>query len=237
MTRLIQISRRSFAITLAAFGLTITAHAVNPPELDKALRQMDAASTQFRSAEANFKWDFYERVVKDTTSNTGTIYFLRKGASTDMGAQIVAPAKKTIAYSGGSLQLYDLSIDQITNISAGSNRGQIESFLTLGFGGSGKDLEKAWTITYQGNEAVQDGSNTVQTSKLDLIPKDPSVKNMFTHVTIWVDPARAITYKQFFETPSGDSRTTYFTDIRYNKSVDTKKYAIHKTSKTTVVNR
>jgi len=237
MTRLIQISRRSFAINLAALALTISAHAANPPELDKTLRQMDAASTQFRSAEANFKWDFYERVVKDTTSNTGTIYFLRKGASTDMGAQIVAPAKKTIVYSGGSLQLYDLSIDQITNLSAGSNRGQYESFLTLGFGGSGKDLEKAWTITYQGTEAVQDGSNTVQAAKLDLIPKDPGVKNMFTHVTIWVDPARAVTYKQFFETPSSDSRTAYFTNIRYNKSIDTKKYAIHKTSKTTVVNR
>ncbi len=48
-----------------------------PGHLDGVLRQMDEASTKFVSAEANFRWDLYERVVKETTTQTGTIYFKR----------------------------------------------------------------------------------------------------------------------------------------------------------------
>ena len=33
--------------------------------------------------------------------------------------------------------------------------------MTLGFGGSGTDLAKAWTITDQGSESLSDGSKTV----------------------------------------------------------------------------
>ena len=37
-------------------------------ELQKVLRQLDAASATFKSAEADFKWDFYEKIVRETTT-------------------------------------------------------------------------------------------------------------------------------------------------------------------------
>ncbi len=43
--------------------------------LDEVLRQMDAASLKFQSAEANFRWDLYDHLVKETTTQTGTIFF------------------------------------------------------------------------------------------------------------------------------------------------------------------
>jgi hypothetical protein len=77
----------------------------------------------------------------------------------------------------------------------------------------------------------------VTTTKLNLVSKDPGVRNMFTHIIIWVDPARGISLKQEFFTPSEDTRTTFFTDIRYNQSVNTKPYAIKTDKKTTVDRR
>jgi outer membrane lipoprotein-sorting protein len=106
----------------------------------------------------------------------------------------------------------------------------VESFLTLGFGGSGTALEKQWTITSQGTETI-DG---VQTAKLDLVPKQESVKNTFTHAVIWVDPARGVSLKQQFFTPSGDQRINLYTNIKLNGKVDTKPFEIKTTSKTTV---
>ena len=44
--------------------------------------------------------------------------------------------------------------------------------------------------------------------------------------------ARGISLKQQFVTPSGDSKTTYFTNIRYNQKVDTNAFAIKTNSKT-----
>ena len=206
-------------------------------ELDSVLRQMDQASARFKSAEADFRWDIYERVVKETTTQTGTIYFIKNGSGLQMGAKIAPPAAKLIEYKNGGLKLFEPGSDHLTLLSAGNNKAQYESFLTLGFGGSGTDLAKAWTITDMGTEPINDGAKTVTTTKLNLVSKDPGVRNMLTHIIIWVDPARGISLKQEFFTPSEDTRTTFFTDIRYNQSVNTKPYAIKTDKKTTVDRR
>jgi outer membrane lipoprotein-sorting protein len=205
-------------------------------DLDAVLRQMDQASTRFKSAEASFRWDLYERVVKETTTQNGTIYFLKNGSGLQMGAKISPPSAKFIEYKDGSLRLFDPGSDHLTLLSAGNNKAQYESFLTLGFGGSGTDLAKAWDITDLGTEPISDGTKTVATTKLNLVSKDASVRNMFTHIIIWVDPTRGISLKQEFFTPSEDTRTTFFTDIRYNRSVNTNPYAI-KTDKKTSYDR
>ena len=40
---------------------------------------------------------------------------------------------------------------------------------------------------------------------------------MFTHITIWIDPARAISLKQIFFQESGDTRTATYSNIQMNQ--------------------
>jgi outer membrane lipoprotein-sorting protein len=200
-----------------------------PGHLDGVLRQMDAASLKFQSAEATFRWDLYERVVKQTTTQTGTIYFKKQGTTTVMGAKVEQPSVKIIEFRNGIVRLFEPGTDHLTIIDATKNKAQFESFLTVGFGGSGKDLAKAWTISDLGDEVI-DG---VQTAKLDLVAKDPAVRNNCTHMTIWVDPVRGIQLKQSLYMPSEDYRTAVYTDIKYNQKVDEKPYQIKTDSKTT----
>jgi outer membrane lipoprotein-sorting protein len=205
----------ALALTLAPASL----HAQpKPGHLDEVLRQMDAASLKFESAEANFRWDLYERVVKETTTQTGTIFFAKQKGSTVL-----------IEFRNSVLRMFDPTSDHLTIVNTANNKAQVESFLTVGFGGSGKDLAAAWTISDLGDEVV-DG---VKTAKLDLVPKDPAVRNNCTHMTIWVDPVRGIELKQSLYMPSEDYRTAVYTDIKYNLKVDEKPYQIKTDSKTT----
>ena len=217
---------------LAAIALLIAPWALyaqaKPGELDQAIRQMDAASTRFKSAEADFQWDFYELVVKETTTQHGSIYFKKNGSKLEMGAKILPPGARFISYKDGKLALFDPGTKDLKLFSAGQNRGQYESFLTLGFGGSGSDLVKAWTVSYLGTESISDGSTNIPTAKLDLVSKDANVRNMFSHVVIWVDLNRDISLKQQFFTPSGDYRTATYNHIRYNQPVNTKPYEYKK---------
>ncbi|HEX7159563.1 MAG TPA: outer membrane lipoprotein-sorting protein [Edaphobacter sp.] len=229
---------RRFSIALLAATLTSLPSSAQPKpgELDAVLRQMDAASAKFNSAQADFRWDFFELVVKETTSQNGTIFFLKNGGKLEMGAKIQPPQAKLVEYRNGIVRMFDPVSNHLTVLNGTRNRAQYESFLTLGFGGSGSDLAKAWTITDGGAETLNDGAKQIETRKLDLVSKDPTVRNTFTHITIWVDPARAISLKQQFFTPAGDYRTAVYTNIRYNQPVDTKPFAIKTNSKTTVEN-
>jgi outer membrane lipoprotein-sorting protein len=227
---------RAACLTLALAALTGVAYhpaSAQSADLDKVLAQMDAASAKFQSAQADFEWDQYEKIVDDHDLQGGTIYFERKDATTQMAAHITKPDDKVVVYKGGELQFYQPKIDQITIFSAGVNRSQYESFLTLGFGGSGKDLAANWNITYQGSETIAG----TQTAKLDLVPKQASVKSMFEHVTIWVDPARAISLRQQFFEPSGDVRTATYSNIKYNEKVPATAFTIKTTSKTQIVRK
>jgi len=201
---------------------------VKPGELDQALRQMDTASTRFKSAEADFQKGFYERVVKETTTQHGDIYFKKNGSKLEMGGKIQPPGARFFSYKDGKLALFDPGTKDLKVFNAGDKKGQYEGFLTLGFGGSGSELAKAWTITDLGVEQLSDGSATIPTTKLDLVSKDPNVRNMFSHVVIWVDLNRAVSLKQQFFTPSGDYQTAVYTNIRYNQPVNTKPYEYKK---------
>ena len=206
-------------------------------DLNHVLAEMDASAAKFRSAQANFQWDQFEMVVQSTDTQTGVIYYEGSGDHTRVALDIEKadgqPAKKTIVYSGGVLQFYQPQIDQMTVFHTRDKQSQYESYLTLGFGGSGSDLKKSWDITYQGMETI-DG---VETAKLDLVSKDAGVRANFSHVTIWVDPTRDVSLKQILYEPSGDTRTAYYKDIQYNKKISSSVFKIKTDSKTQVVQK
>jgi len=213
------------------------------PQLTYVLKQMDTASAKFQRATADFQWDYYEKIVHDTTTQKGTVYFERQGATTNFGAVLVDPAAttkskivKVIQYQAGIVQMFDTGVDQITVLHQGANQSEIESFLTLGFGGSGSDLAKSWDIADLGPETLTDNGQPVKVEKLDLVGKDADSRKNFSHVTIWVDPTRAVSLKQIFYTATGNYRTATYANIKVNGNVHKDQFAIKKDKNTTIVN-
>ena len=204
----------------------VIAAQAKPSGLKAVLDQMDAASAKFRSAEADVRKEQFEKIVSDTTVEAGKVYFIRNGNATQMGAKFDPPNAQTFEYKNGTLTLYTASTNQLKTYSAGKNQALAQTILALGFGGSGRDLDANWKIADQGQEEMSDGSKKVAVEKLDLVSKDESVRNTYTHITIWIDLERDISLKQVAFAPSGDTDTTSYTNIRLNQPVDTKPFAI-----------
>ena len=104
---------------------------------------MDTAATNFRTTEASFAWDQYQKVINETETQKGKIYFRRQGKEIQMFADVTEPDAKSVLFTGGKIQLYQPKIDQVTEYTTGKNRSDLESYLVLGFGGSGHDLLKS----------------------------------------------------------------------------------------------
>jgi outer membrane lipoprotein-sorting protein len=218
---------------IAGCGMQTVAAQANPTRLDTVLSQMDTASKNFQSALADVRQQIFTKVVQDTETQTGQVYFLRKGGSMLMGMKMSAPDAKpgsppaqVVEFKDGKLRIYNPGINHVDEYSTAGHQAMAETFLTLGFGGSGADLKKAWTIDDQGPEQMSDGNKTIPVEKLDLISKDTDMRKNFTHITIWVDPTRAVSLKQVIFFPKGDTRTEFYTNIRPNQSIDTAAFAI-----------
>ena len=203
----------------------------NSGGLDRVLAQMDTAAKNFRSTEASFVWDQYQKVIDETDTQKGRIYFRRQDRETQMSADIAEPDKKYIVYSNGKVQVYQPKIDQVTEYNPGKNRSDLESFLVLGFGGSGQDLLKSYDVKYQGAEAV----GGVQAAKLELIPKSAKLRNNISRILLWIDPARGVSVQQQFFEPGGDYRLARYSEIQLNQKLPDSAFKLKTTGKTKIV--
>lgn len=202
-----------------------------PQDLKSLLAEMDQAATTFKSAQADFDWDQYQRVVEEHDVQKGQIYFRKNKGGVDAAVKIVSPEPKQVLFKDGKLSLYQPKIDQVTEYKAGQNRAEVESFMSLGFGASGTDLAKNYEINLQGWETV-DG---VRTARLDLTPKQEKVKSSLSHVLLWMDPKRNVSIKQQFFEPSGDYRLTHYTNIKVNSKIADDVFRLKTTSRTKIV--
>lgn len=203
-----------------------------PAAVDSVLDQMDHAAAGFRSAQADLASTQYQKVVDETDVQKGKAYFRRTGKSgLEMALDITAPDKKYVLLKDDKVRLYQPNIDQVTEYNVAKNRSDVEGMFALGFGGRGHDLLKTFGVRFVGNEMVEG----VRTAKLELSPKTDKIRNMFSMITLWVDPERGISLQQRFDEPSGDYRLAQYTNIKLNQRVSDDVFKLKTTSRTKVV--
>ena len=218
-------------IALAGWLFLCTAALAQAQNLESVLNSMDQAAANFHSAQCDFVWDQYQKVVDDHDFQKGTMYFRRQGDDVEMAADITSPDKKYVLFSKGVVSYYQPSIDQVTEYNAGKNKADFESFLALGFGGRGHDLSKSYDVSYGGTEQVEG----VNTAKLVLTPKSQRVRSLFQTITLWIDLARGVSVQQRFDEPSGDYRVTKYSNIQINHKMSGDVFKLKTTGHTKVV--
>lgn len=200
--------------------------------LQQILAQMDRTAANFHTTDASFVWEQYQKVVDETDTQKGKVYFRRTGNEIQMVADISDPtAPKYVLFSDSKVQVYQPRIDQVTVYNTGKDRAAFESFLVLGFGGSGQDMLKSFNVTYAGTDKVGD----IDTAKLDLVPKSEKVRNTFSHIVLWIDPARGVSVQQQFFAPDGDYRLAKYSDIHLNEKIADTVFKLKTTNKTKLV--
>jgi outer membrane lipoprotein-sorting protein len=220
--------KKYIAVAFVVLALALAAHAQN---LEGVLNSMDKAAAGFKTAQTDFVWDQFEKVVGEHDYQKGVMYFRRQGDDVQMAADITSPDKKYVLFTGGMVSVYVPKAGQVTEYNAGKNKADFETFLVLGFGGRGHDLAKSFDVKYSGMEQVQG----VNAAKLDLTPKSQKVANMFQTITLWIDPARGVSVQQLFTEKSGDYRLAKYSNIQLNPKLPNDVFKLKTSGKVTYV--
>ena len=233
-------SARKLIVAVSIVLLLLTARAgfaapADEMAKDAVLRRLDVAAANFHSTSADFEFDTVETdPIPDKDVQKGTVYYARKGNAFQMAAHIHELngkiSSKVYSYASGVLNLYEKLTNQVTRFSKVS---QYESYLMLGFGASGKDLEEKWEIKYLGPETL----TGVKTEKLELVAKDLSVRKNLPKVTIWVDTDRAVSLKQVFNEGPSQYRVCVYFNIRTNQPLPADAFTFKTDKQTVLVNR
>jgi outer membrane lipoprotein-sorting protein len=201
-------------------------------QLNTVLTRMDQTAQKFRTTQADFTWDQYQKVVDETETQKGTLYFRRAKDGIEMAAQITEPNKKYVLFNDSKVRMYEPPpLDRETIYNTGRNKADVESFMVLGFGGGGHALLKSFDVRYLGADEAQG----VKTDKLELVPKSQRTRNTFAQILLWIDLARGVSVQQKLLSPEGDYRLAKYSNIQLNPKIPDDVFKLKTTDKTTRV--
>ena len=202
--------------------------------LETVLATMNQTSTGFKSAQGDFEFETYQKLVDEKDTQKGRIYFRKNKpgkAGVDAAFDIEGPAPKQVVYTDGKLRIFEKKINQVTERAVGKNKQDVEAFLSLGFGASGAELQRDYEVKLDGWETV-DG---VQTAKLDLTPKNPKLLQTYNKIILWIDPERDVLLKQQFFERSGDYRLAHYSNMKLNQKVSEEAFRLKTNGNTKTV--
>ena len=221
-----------FAAALALVLLPARgAFAATQDDLKSVLDRLNAAAANFHTVSADVEFDTIETdPVPDTDVQKGVVYYDRRNGAVQMGVHMSEhnrkPSGKAYTYIGGVFKLFEPGIDQVTTY---AKAAKYESYINLGFGASGRDLQAKWDIKDLGPETM----GGVKTEKLELVAKDQDVRKNVSKVTIWLDPDRAVSLKQVFTLSSTSNYVATYSNFKFNQPVPADAFTF-KTDKQTV---
>lgn len=227
---------RLLLVCLLAIAAAPARPAFAAGDLKATLAKLDAAASRFHTVSADFEFDSIQtEPVPDKDVQRGVVYYRREGSDFQMGVHIDTVngqniRKVLVCCQNGTIQLYEEKLNQVTTL---NKLNQFESYFSVGFGSSGKELAAKWNITDEGPETL-DG---VKTEKLAMVPKDPAVRRNVPEVTLWMDLNRAVSLKQVFDEGEGQSRVATYWNVKMNESLPHDAFTLKTNKQTAHVTR
>lgn len=183
--------------------------------LDAVLNRMNQEAASFHEMTARFKKATYTAVLNDTTQETGSLWLKRSGSNVQMRTEITQPDPRSVGVAGNAAQIFYPKINTVQIYDLGKNKGLVDQFLLLGFGGSGRDLQRSYTVRFAGQETL-DGRPA---SHLLLTPKSKEALEQFKQVELWIPETGGHPVQQKFLQPGGDYYLVTFSDIQMNPTL------------------
>lgn len=199
---------------LCGICLFVSSLQVKGEDVSVILKRMDAAAPAFHSMSADIQMVTVTAIINDKVTENGTLK-MQRGKNGSVRAVYDFPGQKVIGLFGKTVRIYYPKNDYYQDYDLGKNSDLLNEFLLLGFGSSGEELAKSYTITPEGTEKVS-GSTT---TKLLLIPKDPHVKEHVSKIEIWIPEGQTDPIQQEFYEPNDNYRIVTYSNIQLNPAI------------------
>ena len=201
------------AFTVFLFAFTLAAAPVNPD----LLQRLDNAAAHFQSMTATVIYLTHTEVIDENSTETG-IVLMKKVAPGEVQGLInfTAPNQRSVTFEKRGVQIYYPKIKTLQIYDLEDHGEQLDKFLMIGFGYSGSELAKDYTMTVLGTEAVK-GTPEVQAIHLELIPKSGEAREYVKKLELWIpDHGDPYPRREKITEPSGNSRTMTYSELKIN---------------------
>jgi outer membrane lipoprotein-sorting protein len=180
--------------------------------LQAVLARMDKEAADFSQLTAKLKRVTYTAILNDTETESGAIWLKRSGAKIEMRGEIFGDDARSFGVRGSEGQMYYPKMKTVQIYDLGKARSLVDQFLLLGFGSSGKDIRKNFTVTVAGEEVI----GGQKTTRLILLPTSKQMQEQITRVEVWIPLNAGHPVQQKFLKPADNYDLVVYSDIKVN---------------------
>jgi outer membrane lipoprotein-sorting protein len=182
--------------------------------LGSALKQLDKAAKDFRTAVADVEMVVEGGPDGEPSKSTGKAYFSREGS---FRFDLSDPKNKTLLCTGTDLIVYDPAQAIADRYPLAKHPQRVECYASLGFLLTGNALSKDYLVGLLGEESLDDR----KTLMLQLTPKSDKVRAAVSRIEIWIEQGSWLPIQQkIFHGDSSQSLTIHYVQTSRNVPVD-----------------
>jgi outer membrane lipoprotein-sorting protein len=204
------------AFTVSVFALTLVGAPVNRD----VLQRLDSGAAHFLSMSATVTYLTHTDVIDENSTETGEVVMKKVAPGEVQGLiNFTAPNQRTVTFEKRSVQIYYPKIKTVQVYDLQEHGEQLDKFLMIGFGTSGSELAKDYTMTVAGTEAMK-GEGSGLAIHIELIPKSGQAREYIKKLELWI-PEHGDPYplREKITEPSGNSSTMTYADLKINPSL------------------
>ena len=152
-------------------------------------------------------------VIDDNTSETGTMRLMRnKTKDIRVALDFTKPENKQVAINERKVEIYYPKANRVEEWDLGKYKSIVDQFILLGFGTSGKELQKAYNTRFLKEDTVAGQ----KCSRIELDPKDSKVKQHYAKFELCVAEPGGYPVLQKLIEPSGNYTSITYADVKLN---------------------
>lgn len=201
---------------LLSFLCIFAALATAADTSQSVLARMNRESAILHQITANLTKTEFTQVLNDKTVESGQMWLERKGRDIVMRSDFTSPPNvRSVGVDGNQAEIYYPNLNTVQIYDLGKFGGLVDQFLVLGFGSSGKDIEKDYSVKFAGEDTV----GGQKTSRLELTPKSDKAKKEIEEVDLWIPVDAGHPIQQRFLQSGGDYYLITYSNIKVNPNL------------------
>jgi len=197
------------------FTLTLASAKAQP--LASFLARLDKIAPKFSTATAHLDWIDHQAVIDTYEKQSGTVVMKRtSGNKVQFVARFTSPDEYAVALRETTVERYTPLNNLIQEYDISNYRELAQTFMLLGFGTTGRQLQASFEVSSAGSESIS-GQNTTH---LDLRPRAPDLRKQLSHVELWISDEIGCAIQQKFHFPDGSYKLATFTNLKLNPKLE-----------------
>ncbi len=211
---------RAIPVLLCLTGLA--GAAASAETRDQVLARMDKEAAAFRKMTTKFSKTNFISVLNDTSQESGVIWMKKSGKKVEVRGEVTGTDARSFGFRDSKGEIFYPKINTVQIYDLGKQRSLVDQFLLLGFGSSGDEMAKTYSMKVVGEEVV--GGR--KTTRLELVPKSQKMLEQIQKVFLWIPDNAGHPVQQQFMQPGGNYYKVVYSDVQINPDLPDSAFAL-----------